>query len=186
MARLDAKWDNAAHRGFAWDHFWADTPADEAESFTGTGAVAFGFSFAASGIETFTATGGVSFGFAESGSGVETFTGTGAVAFGFSLAGSSTQTVTGTGEATFGFSLAATGDTASTADESANGGPLQRAYRHTYTRTPPSIRAKGGVAFGYGIAAAGEVLNPSNVTFAFKVAAGGTYDDDDLTLLLAA
>lgn len=29
MARLDARWDNFAHRGQAWDHFWQDSPTGE-------------------------------------------------------------------------------------------------------------------------------------------------------------
>lgn len=188
MARLDAKWSNARDRGFTWDHFWTDTEAAEAAGdVTGTGGLAFGFSLAATGTETFTSTGGVSFGFSESGSGTETFTGTGAVAFGFSLAASGTQTESGTGGVTFGFSLAGTGEFgASIPVDESRSGALRPAYDHEYVRTPLPIRATGGVSFGYGIAATGEVLNPSNVTFAFKVAAGGTYDDDDLTLTLAA
>ena len=142
---------------------------DGAGSVTGTGAIAFGFTVAATGTETVSGTAAVAFTFSEAATGTETITGTGAEQFGFAVAGSGAQIqdVTGTGAVAFGFAELGAGSGGQADGHHAVG----LRYIRTVRLPVPVIPAVAGGAA---------------VAFGFSVRARGKTNDDELALTLAA
>lgn len=147
---------------------------------TGTGAVAFGLSEAATGKETFAASGGAAFGFSTAATSKETFSGTSAESFTFSLAGTGTvpdTAVTGTGAVAFGFSLAASG-----AETFAGSAAVAFPFS-TAAEAKENFTGSGGAAFAFSTDSDGaETFSASgDTTFGFSLDATGTVPSDSFT-----